>query len=649
MQIFSTLRNSALALLMLGLMPWSASSPVLSQQSASGSDTQAPFSFAHMIDYTILENGFVNATIRYRGKLNDASALQALGTYRETINEHYNDFAVLEAATIKPDGRRVPVDPTKILKQAAPAAAEALSFYVDVATYTLIFPELAVGDEVEAVYTLNQKKPFMTGGQSYAWSFPRNQRRSASNIRVNAPKSSNLRVWQAGLDHQWEEVGDRVIHRLAYAARPFASFQAGVVDSLDFEPHYMFSTFRDWRAVADEFWVRGAPKSDPTPEITALALKLTAGLPDEAAKAKAIFDWVSSNVRYVNIVLGAGGWVPRESGSILSNLYGDCKDHATLMRAMLRAVNIKSDYVLVNVAARYSAYPMPMGHFDHIILYLPGLGLYVDPTNRLGEFGAQDLPLADKPVLRFNGEEAVYTRIPKVAPEANSIILNAEIEIGADGKAKGNSSVKTMGSAAPLLRGGANRARNSGLEETATKAMNAQNWRGKARYVVEGAMGKLNPPEVKASFELDMNFLNAEDGGIRIPTGPRMFTRPHLDLLKAIREERKEPFICHPVRYEENIKIRLPDGLKLTKPPENVALSSAALRYEALYTFKDQALEIHRLFVWNPASPVCKISEIASARRVLGARARDINQARLNIDVPGKARKGEPKDDDSDN
>ena len=616
------------------------------QTASSIADQKPPFSFTHAVDFTVRNNGFVDMAVRYRGKLNEASALQAIGAYREFVNEHYFSFSVTEAATIKPDGRRVPIDPSKIMKQAAPGAAEALHFYADVATYTLLFPELAVGDEVEAVYVFTQKAPITTNGESRTWSFPRNVRRSAATVSVTAPRSANLRVWQSGLDHTWEETGDTVVHRLTFAARPFMSFQANVVDAFDFEPSFLLTTFKDWRAVADDFWTRGAAKSDPTPEVTALAVKLTSGLADETAKTKAIFDWVSGNVRYVNIVLGAGGWVPRESGAVLSNRFGDCKDHVTLTRALLRAVGIRADYALVNAASRYQAYALPAAQFDHIILYLPSLDRYIDPTNPNGEFDAQDLRLADKPVLRFNGEEAVYSRIPKVHPDRDAVTLDVDIAIAADGKATGTSTTTAFGSAVPLMRYGANSVRNAGLEEAATKALNAQNWRGKARYAVDGAMGKQVPAVVQARFELEQNFLSAGENTHRIPTGPRVFLRPHLELLKAIREERKEPFVCQPVRYEERVRISLPEGASFTSPPDAVAWTDPAARYEASYTIAQNTLEIRRLFVWNPSSPVCKVSGIAPTRRVLAARARDLNQSRLTIAVAGKTGKNAQRDAD---
>ncbi|WP_342360142.1 DUF3857 domain-containing transglutaminase family protein [Terrarubrum flagellatum] len=607
----------------------------------------APFSRSDDIEIVIGDDGLVTMTARYRGKILSAAGVQPLGTYRDTVNVHFYDYALISAATIKPDGRRIPVDPSKTLVQAAAAAPEALHFFVDQKTYTTIFPEVAVGDEVEATTRLRQTRALLPDGVSWSQAFPRYVRRSGATVTVRAPKSAGLRVWQNGLDHAVEEQGDSIVHRFVYIERPYAPFQADSVDVFDYEPRFYFSTFKDWTAVAQGFWREGATKSDPTPEIEALAKKLVDGKNDDRARAEAIFNWVSGNVRYVNIVLGAGGWVPRDAGSVLANLYGDCKDHVTLMRALLRAAGVPADYALVNLAPRYEAYPFAVSQFDHIILYLPTLHLYVDPTASTSVFGPLETRLFGKPALVFNGEEAKFTRIPTVAPEAFSYRHTADVTIAADGAASGVSALTGNGSASSRVLAGARAAAASGAEAAATKTLQDQNWQGSARYDFADANARTDPATLKASFKLKANFMRAGPDGIRIPTGPRIFDRPFPRLLKAVREEREIPFSCLPLRYEENVIVHFPDGAKLQKTPEPIDVADARSRYMADYKFDGGVLSVRRLFEWKRDGVVCRASEIASSRRVLGAAMRDVNMARLFLGASGGAEGGKDADDDN--
>src|SRR5258708_17982705 len=112
---------------------------------------------------------------------------------------------------------------------------------------------------------------------------------------------------------------------------------------------------------------------------------------------KAIFLWTSANLRYFNVVVGAGGWVPPKPADILVQRYGDCKDHATLLRALLAAKGIDSQFVLVNIAPRYKATQLPSASFDHMITYVPELAQYLDPTDATGTFEVIPSYLADQP------------------------------------------------------------------------------------------------------------------------------------------------------------------------------------------------------------------------------------------------------------
>lgn len=89
-------------------------------QTPSGSDI--PYSRSDKQEIVIGRDGLITATISNRVKILTAAAVQSAGTSRDTINAHFFDYEILSAATIKPDGRRVPVDPAKIIVEKAPSA-----------------------------------------------------------------------------------------------------------------------------------------------------------------------------------------------------------------------------------------------------------------------------------------------------------------------------------------------------------------------------------------------------------------------------------------------------------------------------------------------------------------------------------------------
>jgi transglutaminase-like putative cysteine protease len=97
--------------------------------------------------------------------------------------------------------------------------------------------------------------------------------------------------------------------------------------------------------------------------------ELTAGQKEAWEKVEALARFVQSNIRYVAIEIGPGGYQPHAAQVTFTNRYGDCKDKATLLAAMLGVIGVKSWYVLVNSRRGVvkPEFPTMLG-FDHVIL-----------------------------------------------------------------------------------------------------------------------------------------------------------------------------------------------------------------------------------------------------------------------------------------
>ena len=169
-------------------------------------------------------------------------------------------------------------------------------------------------------------------------------------------------------------------------------------------------TFTNWTEVAA--WM--AELEDPQVQVDdALARKayeLTALAKTEYDKIRAIASYVQ-NIQYISIQTGfgrGGGYRPHSSTEVFAKSYGDCKDKANLMRAMLKVVGI--DAIPVSIYSGDPTYvradwPSPQ-QFNHCIIAVkvsdqtqastvivhPKLGrlLIFDPTDSETPIG--DLP-----------------------------------------------------------------------------------------------------------------------------------------------------------------------------------------------------------------------------------------------------------------
>jgi hypothetical protein len=196
-------------------------------------------------------------------------------------------------------------------------------------------------------------------------------------------------------------------------------------------PTLLVSTFPDWAAFGS--WYRGLilEADRVTPEITATAAELTRGAQSEREKVVALYNYVTK-LRYVAVPLGVNSHRPHAAANVLKNRYGDCKDKANLFNALLKAVGITADLVLVpRFRQAYDATPGLA--FNHAIsrVRLGGDVIWADTTDDVARFGL--LPPGDpgRKVLVIDGSTSL-TELPLPEPAGHAISLDTRIGAAGD-------------------------------------------------------------------------------------------------------------------------------------------------------------------------------------------------------------------------
>jgi len=213
-------------------------------------------------------------------------------------------------------------------------------------------------------------------------------------VNITLPKAMAAHVEVQGVNHEIEEAEESVTHKFGYSNPRPPVAEPAALSPWDTEPHYIISTFPDYAAVAAAYRRMAAGKVAVTPRVQALADEITADTSDRRDQAHRIYDWVSKHIRYVAVFLGNGGYEPHEAIKILENDYGDCKDHAVLLEALLKAKGIASTPVLIDSGNRYRAPETATpALFNHVLSYLPEFELYVDSTAGTASLGT--LPVTE--------------------------------------------------------------------------------------------------------------------------------------------------------------------------------------------------------------------------------------------------------------
>jgi tetratricopeptide (TPR) repeat protein len=148
---------------------------------------------------------------------------------------------------------------------------------------------------------------------------------------------------------------------------------------------------------------------------------------------------IERDIRYAGVEFGEGSIFPRAPGETLRNKYGDCKDKATLLVAMLRQAGIPAHAVLVNSGFGVDVEPdLPgLGHFNHVIVRTDGPdGIWIDPTDEFARAG--ELPDSDQGrlVLVAKDDTTALVRTPLADSTANHTLERREFWLAEDGKAR---------------------------------------------------------------------------------------------------------------------------------------------------------------------------------------------------------------------
>ena len=108
-------------------------------------------------------------------------------------------------------------------------------------------------------------------------------------------------------------------------------------------------TFANWSDVARWASEIEDPQMNVDDAIAAKVQELTAAAKTEFEKISAIARYVQ-HIQYISIQVGSGkggGWRPHLATEVFAKSYGDCKDKANLMRAMLSVLKIQAFMVSV--------------------------------------------------------------------------------------------------------------------------------------------------------------------------------------------------------------------------------------------------------------------------------------------------------------
>ncbi|WNJ19575.1 transglutaminase domain-containing protein [Pontibacter sp. G13] len=169
-----------------------------------------------------------------------------------------------------------------------------------------------------------------------------------------------------------------------------------------------------------------------TAQLNQLVAEVTEGLDTDHEKAKAIFEWVQSHIRYIAYEDGIAGFKPDEAHLVCAKRFGDCKGMSHLTCEMMRIAGLDARHAWIGTKRIAHDYSIPsLATDNHMIacLNIGGERLFLDPTERYLAYGRYADRIQGQDVLIEDGDTFEIDRIPVVFAESNTERWNMNLRI----------------------------------------------------------------------------------------------------------------------------------------------------------------------------------------------------------------------------
>jgi transglutaminase-like putative cysteine protease len=558
-------------------------------------------------DTVVEADGRATETVRLEVAVRNDAAAQREAQQAFTFPEDIVTVTVVEAYTLKADGRRLDVPADAIRTQLAPGVPN-VPIYGNLRQVVLVLPDVAGGDVVALTLRRTTIQPLFPGQFTATYLFAPALPWDDAAVTIDVPDGMTLRTEAFGPTGSVERGDGRTVHRWHWRAPAKAGGRSPIA-LLDRAPRIFASTFADWPAFSATYAALAGPQAAVTPRIRAIADEVTAGAADRREEAARLYAWVVRRVRWVAIHVGNGSWVPHAADTVLTNGFGDCKDQATLLIALLRARGIVAEPVLVHLGQTYVlSGPPTITAFDHMIVYLPEWDLYADTTSG-GAFGMLPWALDGKPALHVNEAGAAPGRIPAVTAEAATTSLRTRATLGTDGVISGETVTEASGPFATDLRARGRTIMAQGAARAAAEQLRTLNATGTGTFVPPAADDLGPDHRIEGRFTLAARPELLEDDSFLMPTGLRLLPRPG-DVLVGRLADRDIPATtptpCHAGIQTEALSLALPPGFRPKRLPRPRTVDDDAFRFESRWSFEEGIVTVHRRFMSRVAAPLCE-------------------------------------------
>jgi Flp pilus assembly protein TadD/transglutaminase-like putative cysteine protease len=568
-----------------------------------------------------------------RIKVQSDAGVQQLGELVFGFSSANEQMDVKYVRVVKPDGTVITAAPDAIKEMTAGVERDAPE-YTDYKEKHITVPSLHAGDTIEYDIVTKTVTALAPNEFWYSQFFLQDAIILDERLEINVPQERGLIVKSAdysNVDGGKPNAKNATFSRKDADGRTVYAWKHSVLtrptdDELkkkktkpaeEKQADVEVTTFKNWGAVAAWYAELQKGRTTPTPEIRTKAQELIQGKTTELDKMAALYNYVAQNIRYVSLSFGLGRFQPHTAADIFKNQYGDCKDKVTLLAAMLNAIDIPSDAVLIPSARKIDPTVPSPSQFDHLITAVPYEQklIWMDSTAEVAPFRLLASPLRDKSALLIPPDGAgKLVETPADPPFTSTQVVQMDAQVTELGKLNVKLKYFLRGDNEFVLRVAFRRTPQTQWKELGQTIASLDGIKGEVTSVKPS-----DPSDPAKPFELDLEysqagFLDWSSKKTRVPI-------PMLSLgLPDASPDQVDPVkLGSPLDVTERLTMTLPKGFT-AQPPFGVTVDRDYAAYKSSYHFADNTLTAERSLSFKLRDlPASRTSEYLTFSRTVDA------------------------------
>ncbi|MBS1565710.1 MAG: DUF3857 domain-containing protein, partial [Bacteroidetes bacterium] len=279
------------------------------------------------------------------------------GAYMSKYGFTHSSFHILqqyEAYTQTADNRKIKVSDFKT----ADSKSDGI-FYDDVKETSFDFPAVAPGAVGTLRLNLLHKNPYLLSPFFFSYNVPVIH----GELKIRFPKQMSVRYVLFGLNKDKIKVTQdsrrgETIYTFSTDNYPAERAYPDAPEPRWYGTHVVFfiEKYQDDKGQEHRFLGNvddlyhlnhsylATINKEVSPALHHIVDSLITGKTTQEAKARAIYNWVQQNIKYVAFEQGMEGFIPRDANLVCDRRFGDCKDMSSLLTLMLNTARVPAYY-----------------------------------------------------------------------------------------------------------------------------------------------------------------------------------------------------------------------------------------------------------------------------------------------------------------